>query len=238
MPPAVEKYERAGPLLDLVVAAGVPVPRWEAVVPLADGTVALLQERARGRPIAEVTPRLVDAMLDLADRRRELLRGSTAGYGPMPLFLTSDGPGYCLHEPVRRAGGRPAELLEVIEDIGLGCGVDALPGTDVVHADYHVGNVLVVDADPGAVAAVIDWNDVRAGDVAMDLAVLAYDLTWRSPGALAERVVDHLHRTTDERTARLVWAHVSLRLLDWTFRHFPADLDHWVAVVDRHLASP
>jgi hypothetical protein len=32
-----------------------------------------------------------------------------------------------------------------------------------------------------------------------------------------------------------VWAHAGLRLVDWAIRHYPHDVDHWVALSHRHL---
>jgi len=32
-----------------------------------------------------------------------------------------------------------------------------------------------------------------------------------------------------------VWAHASLRLLDWSIRHHPHDVEHWATAAGRHL---
>ena len=81
----------------------------------------------------------------------------------------------------------------------------------------------------------IDWGGARPGDLGVDLAILAFDLTWRSPGPPQQRVEAHLRRTTDPDTFARVWAHASLRLVDWSIRHHPGDVDHWVAVARRHV---
>jgi aminoglycoside phosphotransferase (APT) family kinase protein len=57
-----------------------------------------------------------------------------------------------------------------------------------VHYDYHLGNILVDPHDPSRVTAILDWDGARPGSVAIELAVLAFDLTHRSPGERQKRV--------------------------------------------------
>jgi hypothetical protein len=221
-------------LMDLARGADVPVARYEAVVPMDGRGAAILQERMRGQPPEHVTPGLVDRLLELADRRRGLAAGSPFGARPMDLYLTSSGPGYCVHETLRDFGPETAALLERVEEVGAAGRVVA--GDDVVHFDYHCGNVLV---DPGrseAVTAILDWDGARVGTIACDLAVLAFDLSWRSPGRLQERVEARLVGIADHDLPD-VWAHVGLRLVDWAIRHHPNDVAHWVSVAGRFLPA-
>ena len=218
-------------LMDLAAAAGVPLPRYEAVVDLGDGSAAILQQRVHGHVPERVTDALVDHVIELAERRRGLL--ADAAQPAMALYLREDGPGFCLHEPLRSFSRDTSALLAAIEAVGERG--DTAPGTDVVHLDYHLGNILVTDDEPDRVAAVIDWGGARPGSIAVDLAILAFDLTWRAPGAIQQRVESYLQATTDAATFQCMWAHASLRLLDWSIRHHPEHVDHWVAVARRHL---
>jgi aminoglycoside phosphotransferase (APT) family kinase protein len=95
--------------------------------------------------------------------------------------------------------------------------------------------VLVDPERPDVVTGIVDWGGVRPGRVELDLAILAFDLTWRAPGRRQRHVEDHLCDRTDPDTFAMVWAHASLRLLDWTIRHHPHDIDHWSSVAERHL---
>jgi hypothetical protein len=47
-------------------------------------------------------------------------------------------------------------------------------------------------------------------------------------------VADSLIDRTGDLLPR-VWAHLSLRLVDWSIRHHPADVEHWLRVAERHL---
>ncbi len=220
-------------LADRARAVGVPAPRTELVLALADGAAASVQERAFGVPVEVVTPGLVDQLLELADRRRGLLRGTSFAARPLDLYLTHDGPGFCLHGPLRDHDDRTRGLLRDIQVQGA-AQRDPVPTDDLVHLDYHPGNVLVHPEDPSVVTAVVDWEGARAGPIAIDLAILAFDLSWRD-AAESARVARHLTATTEPVLLRSVWAHAALRLVDWSLRHFPGDLDHWLAVSRRYV---
>ncbi len=103
-----------------------------------------------------------------------------------------------------------------------------------MHFDYHCGNVLVDQERPDVVTAIIDWDGCRPGTIVLDLAVLVFDLSWRSPGPYAELVEQRLLDTAGDDLPA-VWAHVGLRLVDWSSRHHPGDVGHWVKVARRHL---
>jgi len=85
------------------------------------------------------------------------------------------------------------------------------------------------------VAAIVDWGGARAGDLALDLAILRFDLSWRAP-AIGDEVEQTLRNEIDDATFLRVWAHASLRMVDWSIRHYPDDVvDFWVALAQRHL---
>jgi hypothetical protein len=223
---------RAMTLLEVARAAGVPAPRYEAVIPLRRGDVAIVQELAEGRPVGErPSAAVVEQLIELAERRRGLLRGHPLAAEATSLYLLGDGPGFCLHGPLAGHDQRTRWLLERIEAIGAEPGADVLAGEDLVHFDYHVGNVLV---GAWGVTAIVDWGGARAGDIGLDLALLAYTL-----GGVGDRLAERVERRFTDTTApaivRRLWAHVSLRLVDWALRHHPESVDRWLAVAPRYL---
>ena len=63
-----------------------------------------------------------------------------------------------------------SNFLRVEDAAGHGVNATQLPGRDVVHWDFHPGNLLAVD---GELTAVIDNDFVTVGDAAFDLVALA-----------------------------------------------------------------
>jgi Phosphotransferase enzyme family len=229
-----DQLARLQELQAIARGAGLPVPRYEAVIDIGALGAAVLQERAPGGPPVAITSDLVDSLLAMAEVRRGLLNATPYAAVPMPLYLASSGPGFCMHEPLRSYSARSRALLERIET--LAPPGDHVIAEDLVHLDYHLGNVLVSPDDPGAVTGIVDWDGARAGPIALDLAILAFDLTRRSPGPLQERVEHHLIATTEPGVADMAWAHASLRLVDWSIRHYgPREIEHWLAVSERYL---
>ncbi|MER7506445.1 phosphotransferase [Nonomuraea pusilla] len=203
------------PLLDLARAAGVPAPHYQAVRP-----PFTVQERLPGAVPDEPGPAVVRCMLDVNRRLRGLLAGSSLP--GVPLHLRADGPGFCLHGPLREHDGRTRRLLAQIEEIGASF-PDRLDGDDLVHGDYHPENVLVDGS--GAVTGVVDWHGAARGNGDLDLHTLRFHLARRAPHLLFD-----VHGPAEP----VCWAHMSLRQVDWAIRHFsPAEVTAWLDVAER-----
>jgi hypothetical protein len=141
---------------------------------------------------------------------------------PLPLYLTSSGPGFCVHESLERCDGRTRRLLSWVREVGAE--TDTMTGADLVHLDYHPGNVLV---DGGRVTGIIDWDGAARGDHRFDLVTLRFSVP-QLDGLLRELVPADVLRPW--------WAHMSLRLVDWALRHHgPAEVDHWLDVAESGL---
>jgi hypothetical protein len=208
-------------------AAGVPAPRYELIAELPCA-VAIVQELLPGSLPAAVSRSTLDSMIEVNWGCRGLLAGQPDWPSPS-LYLLSDGPGYCLHEPMARYGRRTARLLAAIEEAGVSVPVH-LDGDDLVHFDFHPGNVLV-DAD-GAVTGVFDWDGASRSNGDLDLFTLRFDLARRAPG-LGRRLGALLEDSVPEQTARACWAHMSLRQVDWSVReHGAAEVDAWLDVAE------
>lgn len=224
--PAAE-LERTGRLLASAAAAGLPVPAYQTVVDLGAERV-IIQQWLAGAVPAEVDNRLVADLLDLVERFKGLGED-----GPqLELYLSSSGPGFCLHETLTAYDDRSRRLLARIREIGAD---RPEPGDDLVHLDFHPANVLVQD---GRITGLIDWDGIARGDRRFALATLSFDLSFRLRTGSGCRgldrdgfavVLDRLAEV-DPADLRRWWAHMSLRQVDWTIRH-----DHGPAVVDWYL---
>jgi hypothetical protein len=204
-------------------AAGLPAARYELVTEV-DGVCVIVQERLLGTPPTVVDRAILAQLLALNERCAGLLAGSDLPQ--LPLYLRRAGPGFCLHEPVRTHSARAAALLTWARSLDT----DVLPGDDLVHVDYHPGNVLV---DRGRISGIVDWDGAGRGDRRFDLVTLRYDLELRAP-SLAAELDAHLRRTVPAAVLRLCWAHMGIRLVDWAIRHHgPADVERWLSVAER-----
>jgi Phosphotransferase enzyme family len=226
-PGDLARVRQAAELLEIGRANGVPAPRYELVAEVPS-SVAIVQELLPGRPALVADRRVIGSMIEVNERCRGLLTGANGLVGPS-LFLRSDGPGFCLHEPLARYSSRAARLLAAIEAVGARV-PEALAGDDLVHLDFHPENVLVDDA--GTVTGVFDWDGASRGDGDFDLYTLRFDLALRAPD-LGRRFGARLRRTMTEDVAAACWAHMSLRLVDWSIRHLtPAVVQAWLDVAE------
>src|SRR5215467_171059 len=98
---------RDGPLavIEALRPTGYPAPAAELAVQAGDA-VALVWELLPGSPLSHLTPELLAEALALND----LQAGRLAGHPAIPavdLYLTRDGPGFCLHQPLREQRRHP-----------------------------------------------------------------------------------------------------------------------------------
>jgi hypothetical protein len=138
--------------------AGVPAPRYELVADLGD-EVAIVQELLPGRPPQTIDVGLIDEMLAVNRRLYGLLAGTD--FAAVPLHLTEGGQGFCQHEPLQAYSARSRRLLDWIREVGRTV-PPTMIGDDLVHGDYHPGNVLV--GDDGVLSGVVDWIGAARGD--------------------------------------------------------------------------
>ncbi|WP_161606342.1 phosphotransferase family protein [Microlunatus speluncae] len=228
-----ERLRRTATVLELARARGVPVPRYDLVVPV-DGTHVVIQERLAGTPPARPDARLVDRMIMVTEDWTGLLADFDAE--PASLHLAESGPGFCLHESLAHYDDRTRRLLERVEEIGRS-GPGVITGDDLVHLDYHLGNVLV--DDDGVITGVIDWDGSARGDRWFALTVLSFDLSGRhADAALVRRVEELIMSAVPADTLRGYRAHLALRQVDWMIRHHgPGAVDHWLAIANDRLGS-
>jgi hypothetical protein len=223
---------RGAELACIARTAGVPAPRYELVAELP-AVVAVVQELLPGSPPAPLTRRTVESMVELNRCLRGLL-ADRADLPAAPLYLGTDGPGFCLHGPMGDYGASTARLLAVIEETGRALPAH-LAGDDLVHFDFHPENVLVDGL--GAVTGLVDWDGSARADGALDLMTLRFDLARRAP-ELGRWVARLLRESAPEPVWLACWAHMSLRLVDWAIREQTAgDVSAWVRVATEVLGE-
>ncbi len=224
----LEEFQ-AGPLAVSEAArlAGLPVPRTELAVQLGSA-VAAVQELLPGAPITMLDEDLLEQVLAINEQLRLLLTGNSTVPG-LNLYLTFDGPGFCLHGPLRAHNRRTARLDDWITAVGADH-PGPLRGDDAVHVDFHPGNLLEVD---GKLTGIIDWDGAGRGDHRLDLVTLRFGLHGGRPDPAAVARLDAILDEIPPDTLRPLWAHMSLRMTDWAIRHFtPDDVDHWTALAE------
>jgi hypothetical protein len=230
--PAASPASGAGALAATARAAGVPAPAYELVAWLGDVT-AVVQELLPGAPPTIMTRHTVESMLAVHGRCRGLL-AARPELIPPSLYLRSNGPGFCLHGAMATYNSRTARLLAAIERAGRRV-PEFLPGDDLAHFDFHAENVLV--DDQGSVTGVVDWDGACRSDGALDLMTLLFDLSHRAPG-LAGLVQDQLLAEASEPVRLACWAHMSLRLVDWSIRELDATaVGLWTEVAEQLRAT-
>lgn len=194
-------------VLALARSRGLPVPRFDVVVPLADGA-AVVQERLPGSVLHPDVARL-DAMVEVNERFAGILAGRPDI--PVPQLLLRHERG---HRSLEQYSDRSRDLLARARRFG---DVE-MRGDDLVHLDFNTENVLF-DAD-GTVTGVVDWaGSYRRGDRRFALVKLRYLLAWEHPDpAVLARLDELLDAMIEPETLLIYWAHWGLRMVDWTIR--------------------
>lgn len=230
--PLADEVRRTASLLELARERGVPVPAYDLVVDLPDG-VAIVQQRLPGAVPAVRDRALAEAMLATLDTFADVLADRPDVEAP-DLHLLKSGPGFCVHESLEAYSPRTRRLLAWVRDVGAGT-PSAMTGGDLVHLDFHPGNVLV-DAT-GQLTGVVDWDGIGRGDRLFGLVNLRFEA---APAGFPPDVISWLDGLLDERLApevlRLYWASMSLRSVDWVIRHYsPADVDDRLDVAESRM---
>jgi hypothetical protein len=223
---------RSGPLTvaGRLRTLGYPAPATELTAQIGHAVV-MVQELLPGTKIDHLDVHHFDHLIGVLRIQANALAdcGDVPAY---PLYLRDDGPGYCLHEPLRQFSRRTAALERRISR----CGAEhpgRLPGNDAVHGDFHPGNIL---AAHGGITGVVDWDGAARGDHRFDLVVLRFGIhPDRADPAVVERL-DGLLDAMPEEILRPAWAHMSLRMTDWAIRHFPSgEVGQWLDLAGQRI---
>lgn len=200
---------------------GYPAPRLGASGRTA-GLLFWLQERLSGTALDRVERapdhrlllRLLPELFRLNDAQAGLGTGQAGWRELITTTLTVGGDGYCLHATLSSAA---PEILRAVRRIGERHG-DAIPdGDDYVHYDFSLANLL---SDGSTITGVIDINPpALAGDRAFDLATLLFYLY--DNDELRDRLWARILDLTGRPAAAAYLAHMLLRQVEWSLRHYP-----------------
>jgi aminoglycoside phosphotransferase (APT) family kinase protein len=229
---------RAGPLAVMAELrqSGYPAPAADLAVEIqaagpAAPAVALVWELLPGGPVDVVTTAMLGQAVALNERQAGVL-ASRPDIPALHLHLTSDGPGFCQHGPLRDFSDRSRRLDRWITSVGARH-PDTLDGDDAVHFDFHPGNFL---ADGGRITGVVDWDGAGRGDRRLDLVTLRFGLPGRSAGPEVTGQLDRLLDAFPAEVLTPMWAHLSLRMADWAIRHFtPAEVGPWLDLAEHRI---
>jgi hypothetical protein len=211
-------------------ANGYPAPGYLTPFEL-DGSVLLVQQRARGQWSDDIDSSLLTELLSVNDRQSGLGQPGNTWRDYIVMTLTEGADGYCLHQTLRDGGRESASVLGWITSVGRS--VHTLPQADLVHLDYHHRNVL--QADDGAVT-VVDLEGCQPGDRTFDLVTLGIYLDdARTPPSSEPAVWAKAVQLAPPENLRAYVAHMALRRLDWTMRFHPEDLDRALTVVHDYM---
>ncbi len=212
--------------------AGWPVPQQRTIE--APGCLLVLQSFMPGQPIGILTPGVSEELLRLHGQRLDLGDDGAGDRWAQRLVrtLVEGGRTYCLHESLRGYDARTAALVDEIEAFGARVDPEDFRARDIIHWDFHLGNLL---AQEGRLSAVVDTDFCAIGDAAFDLVALALSSTTVTCTSSLRR---HLFGLALEplpsvrRTAYL--GHLFVRVLDWPIRRgSDVEVEHWLAQVER-----
>jgi hypothetical protein len=213
-----------------------PVPR-QNYFDIGDRLV-ITQELLPGRPVETLTHSLLDQLFELHQARLGLARPEDDSSWPQHLIetLAVGGVGYCLHEPLRSYDRRTADLIDRIERLATALDPSALAGHDIVHWDWHPGNLLEVD---GHLSAVIDNDFVTTGDAAFDLVTLAVvSLNMVCADGVRQRLDTVAFDGLPQQRCQAYEAHLLLRFIDWGIRAKRLDdIEFWVHEAQRRVPT-
>jgi len=207
---------RAARVTTAVRALGYPAPEY-LIVGETGGVRYAVQQMLSGELLihSTVTPPRLAAILAL--NRLQRSRAPEPGANWLPELSRSIFAGfeeYCRVDTMRNHSPETRRMLDRFQRIAEVAGDAPCPASDVVHWDFHGGNILV---EGDRISGVIDWDGLRLGDASFDLMTLLF-YSYREEH-VRRPLWDEAQSYSSERVLRLYLAHVIIRQLDWSIRN-------------------
>ena len=219
-PERLAAHQRAAAACGYLERRGYPVPRTIATGAAA-GRAYTLRTCLAGAPLSPGDGRHAARLIALVQLQAGGAAEAGLAGGDWPGSVVGPvlqgGDGYCLLQTMRERSDETRRLLERVQAL-VEAGRAALPGAgDILHYDFNPANILV---DGAEVSGVVDWEGVRAGDRAFDLATLLFYAYEAEPARAA--LWARLRTMRPAPVVAVYLAHVILRQVEWSLRlHAP-----------------
>jgi phosphotransferase family enzyme len=217
------RIENAAATTRLLATIGYPAPAYVHIGPAGAGLWYAVLSELPGKPLLDVTPPLARRLVALLD----LQAGQAFLPEERPSIVDSviDGDPYNPHDALRDYSAVTAALLDEIVAIGRRNQDLAFPTIDIVHYDFHGGNMLSED---GQISGIVDWEGTRSGDRAFDVATLLFYAYENE--AVRAVLWTALFELAGPHRAAVYLAHMMQRQVGWSARHHPdAAVQHYLA---------
>lgn len=219
-PERLAMHERAARVCGYLARLGDPVPLTIAAG-VAAGRAYTLRTRLPGVQLSPEDGRHASRLIALVELQAGGAQAAGADVGDWPASVVDTvlhgGAGFCLLETMRAHSDETVRLLERLQDLAEASRRSLPDAADILHYDFNPANILV-DAD--TVSGVVDWEGVRAGDRAFDLATLLF-YAYDAPPARAA-LWTRLRELRPAPVIAAYLAHVILRQVEWSLRlHAP-----------------
>jgi hypothetical protein len=208
-------------VIDALRARGYPAPATLENGEV-DGSGYEIIEFLPGEPVEAPTGALVPDVLELIALQRDLgLVGRRPWLDDIVTSVLDGRMGYCEHGAMIEYSHETRALLDRLRRIADDARTADVAHADVVHYDFSPYNIL---ASAGGITGVVDWDGATSGDAAFDLVTLA---TYTYDFAVRDQLLAAAAASTDPRALALYAAHMVLRSVDWSLRHYDEGTVEW-----------
>ncbi|HEX3813576.1 MAG TPA: aminoglycoside phosphotransferase family protein [Mycobacteriales bacterium] len=216
---ALHRVKGAADIVHGLIADGYPAPRFFDVGAVKD-TVYSVQEYVSARAPERLPGAAPATLLELCRRHEAVLTNNAGSEWGAEIIARIDRVDELRH---RTSDKRILGIIDRALETARNSDPRVFRTNDVVHGDFHPGNVLVRG---DAVAAVIDWESARPGDSRADLIRMYSAMaSWSHPGSTLFR--EELDRTTPPEVWRPIAAELTALHLRYALLVQPDELD-WV----------
>jgi aminoglycoside phosphotransferase (APT) family kinase protein len=227
------QFEHASTITDGLRELPYPIPRHIAHGSCAAGAWQLI-EWLPGRSHQPLTASTFQQVIQLNHLQRSLAINQNPAWIEDMVSSVLDGcDGYCEVDTLRQHSERTRDLLQTLQSWAQNARDVEVDGTDIVHYDFHPGNILIADE---SITSVIDWTGSCAGDATFDLCTLLFYCYDEQPWS--DLLMREILGQTEIQALRLYLSHMILRQVDWSIRHHnPSTVDHYLNRAYRILAD-